>query len=329
MRLILLGSGEFGLSTWRALHEHHEIAAVVSQPDRPAGRQRRLTPTPTAQWAQQAGLTVLKTNDANNPALIQQITALKPDAGIVIAFGQKLSPALIDALGRLAVNLHASLLPRYRGAAPINWAIMRGETQTGLTVISLAQRMDGGLIYGQSATPIDPLETAGQLHDRLAAMGPALMTQVLDRFTAGTLVGQPQDESRVTQAPKLRKADGTVSFDADAWDIRNRIHGLTPWPGATVIWVQHDGDHTVRRPLILRRVAAEPDLSCFIGLNPTQPPPPPGTVLEGAAVAARDGAVRLLEVQRPGGRPMSIQNFLHGHNLKPGDRFEPVVPDLD
>lgn len=328
MRLIFLGSGEFGLPTLRELCQQHQVLAVVSQPDRPSGRRRQSTPTPVSSWAQQAGLELFKVADVNESACVDRLGALKPDAAVVIAFGQKLGPALIGAMGRLAVNLHASLLPKYRGAAPINWAIINGEVQTGISVIGLAARMDAGLVYGQAETPIDPLETAGQLHDRLAQMGPALVGQVLHDFEAGTLQGLVQNELLATRAPKLTKADGTVRFDAMAQDVRNRVHGLTPWPGARVVWVQGQGAQVVRRPLILRRVAAEPDLSCFIGLNRgVDQQPAPGTILAGHRVAVRDGVVRLLEVQAPGGRLMSVADFARGQSINEGDRLEPVQDD--
>ena len=323
MRLIFLGSGSFGLPTLQSLIDRHDVAAVMSQPDRPAGRKRQMTPTPIANWAHHHGLCVLKVVDVNERPFVQQITDLRADAAVVIAFGQKLGQPLVDGLGRLAVNLHASLLPKYRGAAPINWAIIQGETQTGLSVIGLAQRMDAGLIYGQAATPIDPLETAGELHDRLAQMGPTLVAKVLDDLDRGTLAGQAQEETAATKAPKLHKLDGTVQFDADAQDVRNRIHGLTPWPGVRVQWVRGQEPDADRKTLILRRVAAEPDLSCFIGLDPFQKPPEPGTILPDHRVMVRDGTIRLLEVQVPGGRPVNMVDFARGHRIAAGDRLVP------
>ncbi len=308
MRLIFLGSGEFGLPTLKHLSQQHDVAAVISQPDRRAGRGRRLAATPIAAWAQAAGLTVHKTDDADQAQLVSQVRDLHADAAVVVAFGQKLGVPLIDAIGRLAVNLHASLLPKYRGAAPINWAILNGDTQTGVSVISLAQRMDAGLIYAVADTPIDPMETAGELHDRLALMGINLIARVLDDFAAGTLAGQPQDEAQATRAPKLTKADGRVSFDATADEVRRRVHGLTPWPGAHVTWKRRDD--ATEQPLTLRRVAPEPG---------TVEQPSPGTILEDHCVAVRDGAVRLLEVQLPGKRVMTIDDFARGHRLRPGD----------
>jgi len=307
MKLVFVGSGEFGLPTLQALHETRGVMGVVTQPDRPAGRKRKLTPTAIATWAQKCGLPILKTRNANDQESIDIIKGWAPDASVVVAFGQKLGPQLLAALGELTVNLHASLLPKYRGAASINAAIVQGETQTGLSVISLAERMDAGLVYGQVSTAIDPQETAGELHDRLAAMGPALIERVLAEHDAGTLEGQPQDESQVTYAKKMSKADGVVDFADDAETVRNRIHGLTPWPGVHVDWHSKDG---TRQTLMLRRAAAA---AVEHGASPGE------IVDEQGGVACGSGVLRLLEVQTPGKRRVAIEEFLRGHDLKPGD----------
>ncbi len=321
MKLLFFGSGEFGLPTLKHLQEQHEVVAVVSQPDRPAGRHQKLTPTPVAAFAAQRGLTMLKPEDANVDEVVTRLRALNAQAAVVIAFGQKLSPALIEASGKLVVNLHASLLPRYRGAAPINWAMMNGDAETGVSVISLAQRMDAGLVYATAKTAIDPLETAGELHDRLALMGPGAVGQVLTDFVAGTLRGQTQDEALATRAPKLSRADGVVDFDAEADKVAARIHGLTPWPGVRVRWVKAgEGDDAPGRELILRRVAPQPDLSCFISMRPGSRPLP-GLIQENHRVVVRDGWVQLREVQLPGGKALAMEEFVRGHDLAPGDRL--------
>jgi len=312
MRLLFFGAGEFGLPTLQALHAAHEIAAVVTQPDRPAGRGQRPRPTPIAQWAEQQGLPVWKTDDANDPAFVAKVAAAAPDASVVIAFGQKLSPQLVEASGELMMNLHASLLPKYRGAAPINWAVIEGEAVTGNTVIGIAQRMDAGLIYGQQETPIAPHETAGELHDRLAGMGPDLVMEVLAKFKAGTLEGREQDDTLATQAPKLSRADGVVDFTQSAQRVRQRIHGLTPWPGITVRWTPAGGGDT--RPLKLLRVAVDKE-----GERATADP---GTILPDHRVATGDGVIRLLEVQAPGSKAMDIESFARGHRFDPGGRLD-------
>ncbi len=333
MKLLFYGSGEFGLPTLRRLVDEHEVVAVVSQPDRPAGRQRKLSPTPIAAYAEQHGLATLKPEDANITEVVDHVRSAGADAAVVIAFGQKLSPALIEASGRLVVNLHASLLPRYRGAAPINWAMINGESSAGVSVISLSQRMDAGLIYATASTPIDPLETAGELHDRLAALGPTVIGDVLAKFADGTLSGLPQDESLATRAPKLSRVDAWVDFAAVADRVAARIHGLTPWPGVRVMWHKRgergkggegggggDVSEAAGRELIIRRVAPQPDLACFISMRPGARPQP-GLVEEGCRVVVGDGWVQLREVQLPGGKPLSISEFVRGHDLAAGDRL--------
>ena len=324
MRLILLGSGEFGVPTFRQLAEGHDVAAVITQPDRPAGRRRRPAATPVGQWAAAAGLGLSKCENANDAATVERVREFGADAAVVIAFGQKLGVPLVDALGRLVINLHASLLPKYRGAAPINWAVISGEQETGLSVIGLAEKMDAGPVYARAATAIDPLETAGELHDRLAEMGPGVIEQVLEQLATGTLAPQPQDETLATLAPKLTKADGSVDFTSEAQSVRDHIHGLTPWPGVTVQWRRAEAPDRPQ-PLILRRVEAVPDLSCFIPLPSRaadRQVPEPGTVLADQHVAVGDGAIRLREVQLPGKKALPIDQFVRGHPLQPGDRLE-------
>jgi methionyl-tRNA formyltransferase len=289
MRLVFFGSGAFGLPTLSRLMRSHEIALVVSQPDRPAGRHRRLTATPVGDFAEQAKLPLIKPEKVNDAATVEQIRAIDADAWVVIAFGQKLGRRLLD--GVFAVNLHGSLLPKYRGAAPVNWAIIQGERETGVSVIALADRMDAGEIYGAAATAIDPHETAGELHDE-----------------EGSLIGQPQDERLVSHAPKLTKADGFIRFDQPAVRVRDRIHGLTPWPGCTT---RLDG-----RDLRLQR-AEVVDEHITRGL--------PGEVLSDYTIACAPGAIRLLEVQPPGRDVMTFQAYRNGHALRVGSRMESIA----
>ncbi len=309
MRLVFLGSGQFGLPTLRMLHDRHELAMVVTQPDRPAGRKRRRTATPIGQWAADHDLPCMKEESVNTADAIERVKTLGADAAVVIAFGQKLSPQFIEALGPLVINLHASLLPRYRGAGPINWAVINGEKETGNSVIALAERMDAGVVYAQNRTEIDPLETAGELHDRLSTMGPEVIGQVLADHAAGQLEPWEQDEAQATRAPKLKREDAQIDFAQPATSLRCRIHGLTPWPGVHVTWRTQDGQlHDVA----LRRVADEPKFTTDAA---------PGTVLDDLRVATGQGTLRLLEVQPAGKRVMPASDFAHGHNLQPGDEL--------
>ena len=317
MKLLFFGSGEFGLPTLQWLHAHHQLLAVVTQPDKPAGRKRQLTATPIGQWAAtQPDLDVLKFENVNTVEAIAQIADYQADASVVIAFGQKLSPGLIEAMGDLAVNLHASLLPKFRGAAPINHAMMQGETATGVSVIALAQRMDAGEVYATASMPIEPGQTAGELHDALALLGPDAIGKVLQQLQDSTLNPQVQDESLASKAPKLSKADGTVHFDQDALAVRCRVHGLTSWPGCRVQWQRQNSNEPAT--LILHRVEALPN-------DVGDPNAKPGTVLEGFRVQTASGVVRLLEVQTAGTKVMNVEDFARGHQLSVGDVLEPLA----
>lgn len=322
MRLLFFGSGAFGLPTVEVLHARHELLAVVSQPDKPAGRKRVLTPTPVAAWAIQNRVEVLRAENVNTPEFVQRIANFGADASVVIAFGQKLGEPLIGAMGKLAVNLHGSLLPKYRGAAPINWAVINGEQVAGVSVIGLAQKMDAGPVYAEASLKVEPLETAGELHDRLAELGPGAIGKVLDDLAIGSLDPKEQDHEHATKAPKLSKADGTVWFDQDSEVVRSRVHGLTPWPGCRVNWLCKATGKT--GVLTLGRVSASPDLSCFIGVNQVGEKPAYGTVGEGYHVLTGDGSVRLMEVQAPGTKMMPIADFARGHKLGPGDVLSPI-----
>ena len=302
MRLVFLGSGAFGLPTLRALHESHELELVVSQPDRPAGRRRVMTPTPVSEWAQEHDRALMRTEDVNDPEALSRIRGSGADALVVIAFGQKLAPPLLEGLS--AFNLHASLLPAYRVAAPINRAMIDGCRETGVSVISLAERMDAGTVFARESIPIDPMETAGELHDRLAGLGPACMGEVLHRLESGRLEGTPQEESAASPAPKLSREEATVDFRLPVAQVRARVHGLTPWPGCDVVL-----DGQVLRLLRVR------DL-------PGGTTEEPGTLLEDGRIAGTDGLLELVEVQPRGGRPMGFASYLNGRSVAPGSRME-------
>ena len=313
MRLLFFGSGAFGMPTLQSLCKAHQVVEVISQPDKPAGRKRVLTPTPIAQWALEKGYAVPRIDNVNTPEFVDQVRDYNADASVVIAFGQKLGPELLDAMGKLAVNLHASLLPKYRGAAPINWAMIDNEPVTGVSVIGLAQRMDAGPVYAMDSLSIDPTETAGELHDRLSLLGPGAVGCVLEQLAADRLAPVEQDESLATKARKFTKADGTVSFDQPAALVRARIHGLTPWPGCRVRWINADGED--KGLLMLKRVAEETTNQSY----------KPGRIGEHLNVACADGhAVSLLELQAPGGKAMSAEDFARGQGLTEADRLEPL-----
>lgn len=304
MRLVYFGSGAFGLPTLRRLAAEHEIALVVTQPDRPAGRHRAMTPTPIAEFAAECGLSIVKSENVNDPIVTESIRSHHAEAFVVIAFGQKMATSLLR--DTFAFNLHGSLLPKYRGAGPIQWAMIECERETGVSVIGVAERMDAGPIYGQAATAIDPLETAGELHDRLAELGPQVMIDVLAKHEAGRLIPEHQDERLATRAPKLSKSDGTVRFDQPAERVRCRIHGLTPWPGCTV-----KTSDEANLKLIRVQVADEKTQHDVTG-----------TVQEDLTIACAPGSIRLLEVQAPGGKVMAFEAYRSGHKFVAGMRLD-------
>ena len=330
MRIAFLGSGAFGLPTLEAIAGEHEVPLVVSQPDRPAGRGRRDTPTPISARVLAdreqgsgpfAGTTLLRTDDINGDDARAVLDELRPDALVVIAFGQKIGPGVLD--GRFAVNLHASVLPRWRGAAPINRAMMAGDAETGISVISLAERMDAGDVHAIRTTPIDPAETAGELHDRLAGLGPDAVLEVLDRFGRGEIRAEPQDESRATRAAKLGRGDATVDFAADAAAVRARIHGLVPWPGCEVrVETPGDAPPPIDRLRLHRVEVVDLPDDPADGVA-TEAGRSPGEVNADGLVACGHGAVRLLEVQAPGGRVLDWDSFHRGRPLPPGTRLRP------
>ena len=308
MNVVYFGSGSFGLPTLERVAAEHRVVLVVTQPDRPAGRRRRVTPTPVAQYATDHGLELLKAHDVNTPDTADTIRSAA-DVFVVVAFGQKLGRTLLD--GVFAINLHASLLPRYRGAAPINWAMMNGDAESGVSVITITQRMDAGDVVGQMSTPIDPMETAGELEQRLALMGPDVVAETLRRYKAGELHPVPQNERSATRAPKLSKSDGTVRFDESAAAVQSRVHGLNPWPGCNV---ELDGRH-----LKLGRVEVVVD-----GVPDSDAGTEPGRVLDDGTVACATGRVRLLAVTPAGGKSMSFDDYLHGHRSAAGGRLQPA-----
>jgi methionyl-tRNA formyltransferase len=305
MRIVYFGSGAFGVPTLEHLSSRHELALVVTQPDKPAGRGARLTPTPVAQWAAEhrPDVRVIKPARVGEAGVMAEIRGAQAEAWVVIAFGQKLPRALLE--GVFAINLHASLLPRWRGAAPIHAAILAGDTETGNTVITLADRMDAGLVLGTSRRAIDPLVTTGELHDLLSGDGPGLVERVLSEHAAGRLRGAAQDESLVTIAQKLSKADGSPDFRQPADFLRRQIHALTPWPGVTAVL----GTSPAVSLKLLRAAVVE-------GGHGGEP----GRVVDpkaGVVSCGKGTLLRLLEVQPAGKRGMTWAEFARGRVVEP------------
>jgi methionyl-tRNA formyltransferase len=303
MKLVFLGAGAFGIPSLEALAREHDVALVVSQPDRPAGRGKVLTPTPIAARAAELGIPVIKPADVNAPEVVAAVRGVGADAWVVIAFGQKLTRDLVD--GVFAINLHGSVLPAYRGAAPIQRAVMDGCAETGVSVISIAERMDAGLVYATRTRPIGETETSDEVHDALALLGPEVLSSVLAAHAAGRAAGVAQDESRATRARKLSKADGTVDLAAmDARAARARINGLNSWPGCTVVV----GGLEVKLLRVRESAGADSE---------------PGVADAGGRVATATGAIEILEVQAAGGRPMAWRDFVRGRPQVVGQRVTP------
>ncbi len=318
--VVFFGSGAFGLPTLRHLASRHRVLAIVTQPDRPAGRGSLLTPTPIAAWAAQhlPEVPLFKPPKVNDPAVVAHVRSHPADAWVVIAFGQKLGKALLA--DRFAINLHASLLPRLRGAAPINAAILSGEHEVGNSVITLADRMDAGLVLAQSRRTLDPMTTAGELHDTLAEDGPLLVERVLARHAAGETWGDVQDESLVTIAPKMSKADGVIDF-ANAHGCQRRIHAFNPWPGVTMTLVPDAGKPSETLEMKLLRAGT----ALLFAPHGKQP----GEVItpaDGLFACADGTALQLLEVQPAGKRAMKWADFARGRALTPTARFTPRTP---
>lgn len=325
MRVVFLGTGEFGVPALRALHQAgHRIVAVVSQPDRPTGRGRVLRPTPIRAAAEGLGLRHIQAEDVNTldaPGVFGGA-----EIGVVAAFGQKIGghllaldmPAACQGLGappRGFVNVHASLLPKYRGAAPIQRAIIDGEEVTGVTVFQLDERWDAGPIWMQRSTPIRDSETADELHARLAELGAGLIVDTLVEIESGRITPTPQDPAQATRAPKLTKAEGTVDWLQPAERIVRRIHGLWSWPAAGCQFVSRAGKQ--ERLLLARAAVADP-------VVPPTDASFPGAFCEDLTVQAGVGRVRLLEVQPAGGKLMPFEAFANGRRVAPPDRLLPV-----
>jgi methionyl-tRNA formyltransferase len=311
MRILFVGSGDFGEPTLHYLAEEHEVAAVVTQPARKAGRGRRVKATPIRSRAEEHDIPVVEAPDINDPQLVAQLAALNTDLGIVIAFGQKIGPDLLDAPRGGFLNLHASLLPKYRGAAPFQWAVINGEEKSGVTVIRLTGRMDAGPVLSQRWTYIRPDETAAELHDRLSRIGPDAMRDAVDQFADRRIPdGETQDESQATKAPKLRKEDGHIDFARPAAELAHIVCGLWSWPGATCQFEAADGSRRERVSIARARVG-----------DPHTADRAPGELDVRLFVATGDGWLEVLEVQPSGSRLMTWQEYVNGRHVKPGDRL--------
>jgi methionyl-tRNA formyltransferase len=314
--LIFAASGDFALPTLIALREAgHRILQVFTQPDRPAGRGRKLAPTPVGQYALEHNLPLIRTPDIN-------LELLPPaDVMIVIAFGQKICETSANHSRLGSINLHASRLPKYRGAGPINRAILNGETETGNSIIRLANRMDAGAMLGISLLKIDELETAGELHDRLARDGAPLVLQVLEQLAAGTAVETPQDESQATKGGKLNRESSRIDWNTPAETIARHIRGMYPWPGCRVRLLSEKGEELDRLTLVRARLASGAGGPAMNQGDSASS----GTIASDGTIMTASGPLEILEVQPEGKRPMALQSYRNGHSWDAGQRLESIV----
>jgi len=305
LRVIFYGTPEFALPTLEILLLRHEVALVITQPDRPSGRGQRVSAPPVKQRAATVGIPVLQPARLRDPEWPSRLADVRADVAVVVAFGQILPQAVLDAPARGSINVHASLLPRYRGAAPIAWAIIRGETGTGITTFKMDAGMDTGDILLQEATPIGAEETAGELSTRLAVIGARVLARTLDQLDA--LAPVAQEASAVTFAPRLRKADGWLRLEEPARALANRVRGCNPWPGAALM--------SPAGRLILWHATTVPHKTTA----------PPGTLVPGGpgnlCIAAGDGLLLPILVQPESRKAISWEEFLRGARLGPGTRL--------
>lgn len=308
LRVVFFGTPAFAVPTLqRLLESTHQVVAVVSQPDRPKGRGQHLVVTPTKAVAAEHGVPVLQPERIRNEAFLSEIRALRPDLGVVAAYGKILPDALL-AVPRLGmINVHASLLPAYRGAAPVHRAVIAGETETGVTIMRVVQELDAGPMLATVRHPIGPDETSVEVERALADRGAPLLVEVAGLLAEGRGTETPQDHARATYAPKITKADGIVDWTQPASRIHDQVRGVQPWPLASISiegarYLLHRtqvGDHVV-------------------GASP-------GTIVRASGdrleiAAGSDRLLRVLQIQPEGRRVMSAREFLAGHRLTPGTR---------
>jgi methionyl-tRNA formyltransferase len=316
MRLIMLGTGPFAVPTLRALATSgHTVPLVVTRP--PQGR--TAMPSPLQRAGEELGLKVWDPPTVNSTDAQAQLASLKPDLLVVCDYGEILRPETLATARLGGINLHGSLLPKYRGAAPVQWAILRGESETGNSGIHMTAGLDAGPLLAQQRTPIDPDEDASQLEERLAEMGADAVLEVVDVLESGAAKPITQDSSQASKAPRLKKEQGAIDWSRPAQEIKNQIRALRPWPRAYTYW-HHAGASAMR--LSIDRVAVvEPPMTAGLAFAMPQTP---GIVLQVSPrllVTTADAALEIQELQPAGKRSMAAADFVRGNRVKIGDRF--------
>ncbi len=313
MRLLLIASGPFGIPAFERLCDGpHQVVGMVTTPAKPT-KKGIVIPNPARRFAELKGLPILEPPQINAPEAQEQIRSLRPDLLVLCDYGQILSAATLSLAPLGGVNLHASLLPKYRGAAPIPWAIYHGETETGVSVIHMTPEVDAGPVIAQASLPIDPEETAGELEARLSQLGAEVLPEAIDLLIRGEARPLPQDPRLASRAPRLKKIHGLIDWSRPALAIKNQVRAMSPWPRAFTFWLRED-----RPPmrLIIHRVAVLPG---------SQASAVPGTVLtaekDQLQVSTGEGALAILEIQPEGRNVQTAAEFLRGYRIKEGDRL--------
>jgi len=311
LNVIFMGTADLSCATLAALlaDSRVRVVAVVTQPDKPQGRNLLAQPPAVKVMALHAGLPVLQPARARDPQFLADLTPFQPDLIVVAAFGQILPASVLELPWLGCLNVHTSLLPQYRGAAPIQWSIAHGDSETGVTIMKMDAGMDTGAILTQRRTPITPEDNGATLHDRLALLGAELLLATIPGYVAGEIVPRPQPAEGVTYAPKIKKTDGHIDWTLPARTIFNRWRAFTPWPGAYASWTTGAKAHTLK----------------IWAAQVMEQSGPAGEVLpstkDGVVVGCGEGSLRITELQREGGRRMTAGEFLAGHPLRPGERL--------
>lgn len=303
MRIVFAGTPEFAVPTLRALLDsQHQVCAVYTRPDRPAGRGRKMKKSPVKELALERAIPVHQPLSFKAQAELDRLRLLRPDLMVVVAYGMILPPAVLDIPRFGCINVHASLLPRWRGAAPIQRAMLAGDPVVGVTIMQVEPALDAGAMYSKVESPVGPLDTAGDIHDRLALLGAKALLEVLPGIESGTVDPKPQDESQVTYAKKLDKEEAVLDWSRPARELERQVRAFNPWPVAQTLY-----EGRVLR--IWRAQALEKRVDAL-----------PGEVLDDggkvADVATGDGVIRLLEVQLPGGKRIPVEAFLNAHDVR-------------
>ncbi len=311
-----MGTAELSCASLEKLagDQNVSVIAVVTQPDKPKGRDLKLTPSPVKILAQKLNLPVLQPPKARDDKFIGELRELQADLMVVVAYGQILPQTILDLPRFGCLNIHTSLLPKYRGAAPIQWAIANGDAETGVTIMKMDAGLDTGPVLAKRRTPILPTDDSQILHDRLALLGAGLLAETIPAYVVGKISPQPQPVEGSTYAAKIKKEDGRIDWNQPAAQIWNRLRAFTPWPGAFAFL------QTATHPQLLKIWRAEA----------VEQNGPAGIVLSadktGIVVGCGQDALRILELQREGGKRLSVEQFLAGFSLKAGGRFEcPVI----